>query len=273
MAAMEAGVDPRTLVKGRSRLSGRLSSFATSTVVVAAMLALWQVLSDTKVIDPFFVSSPSKVGERLWNMTERGLIWNHTWVTLQEALWGYAIGCAAGILIGFVLGHSKFLAAVFMPLLNLANTLPRVALAPLFILWFGIGQESKIILVFTVVVVILVFNTYSGTQTVEPDLVTNARLLGANRLQVLMKITFPWTLPWILAGLRIALAWSIGAAVIGEYIAARAGLGYLIFFYAGTLDQTGLLAGCAALLILSGIFFTLLGIAERYLLRWRPQSL
>ena len=266
-------VDPRSFVKRGSRFTGPLASYSLSVIVVAILLGAWQLASDTHLINPFFVSSPSRVGQRLWDMSSTGMIWYHTWVTLQEALWGFVIGCAGGILAGFVLGQSELLARAFLPLLNLANTLPRVALAPLFILWFGIGQESKVILVISVVSIILVFNTYSGTQTVDRDIIVNAKLLGAGRLQILTKITLPWTLPWIMAGLRVALAWSLGAAVIGEYIAARAGLGYLIFFYSGILDQTGLIAGCFVLLFISAIMFTVLGVAERYLLRWRPERL
>jgi NitT/TauT family transport system permease protein len=273
-SAIEArDVDPRDFVKRPSGIRDWLTTFALRILIIAAFLGLWQLLSDTKVIDPFFVSSPSKVAQRLWDFTSDGTIFHHAWVTLREALKGYIVGSVIGVVIGFILGLSRILSAVFLPLLNLLNTLPRVALAPLFILWFGIGEMSKVVLVFSVVVVILIFNTYAGTQTVDRDIVTNARLLGASRLQVVLKITLPWCLPWIITGMRIALAWSIGAAVIGEYLAARAGLGYLIFYYSGILDQTGLLAGCVVLLILSGFMFGALNVAERYLLRWRPSQL
>jgi NitT/TauT family transport system permease protein len=255
------------LVRG---LTGRLFSIASSVLVVLVLFVIWQILSDTKTIDPFFVSSPTRVGSLLWQWRDQASFWHDVVVTLSEALWGYLIGCVAGVIIGLALGQSRILANTFMPLLNMANTLPRVALAPLFILWFGIGEESKVILVISVVITIVIFNTYAGVQTIEEDLVTNVRLLGASSFQVLTKIVFPWTLPWILSGFRIALAWSIGAAVIGEYIAAEAGLGYRIFYYSGVLNETGLLAGCAALLILSGILFAILGAIEHYLLRWRP---
>jgi NitT/TauT family transport system permease protein len=149
------------------------------------------------------------------------------------------------------------------PLLNLANTLPRVALGPLFILWFGLGESSKTALVFTVVVFIMIFNTQAGTQNVDEDLIAATRLLGANRLQLTWKITLPSCLPWIFAGARIAVAWSLGAAVIGEYLGAQSGVGYLIFYYANALDNTGLIAGCVVLLLMSFVIFTALNIVER----------
>jgi NitT/TauT family transport system permease protein len=263
--------DPRRLVRGRSRRNERVRSWTLQILIVAACIGLWEVLAVTETVDPFFVSTPPRVAERLWQFISSGMIFDHAWVTLHEALEGYVLGAVVGTAIGFVLGHSRVLSAALLPLLNLANTLPRVALAPLFILWFGLGETSKIVLVFTIVVVILVFNTYAGTQTVDRDLLTNARLLGASKLQLVRKVTLPWTLPWIISGMRIALAWSIGGAVIGEFIAAKAGLGYLLFSYANVLDQTGLLAICVVLLIISGVLFAILGIAERYLLRWRPE--
>ena len=256
----------------KAPILARWAPAATSAGIVVALLIAWQILSDTGVIDPFFFSSPSSVGSRLKELLVDSSFWYDTWVTLQESIFGYLIGSAIGVLVGFALGQSRFFASALMPLINLANTLPRVALAPLFILWFGIGQESKVILVVTVVVTIVIFNTFAGTQTLDSSLETSARLLGASRLQVLWRVTLPWTLPWILTGLQIALAWSLGAAVIGEYIASKAGLGHRIFTYGGVLDQTGLLAGCAMLLALSALMFGILGAVERHLLRWRPES-
>jgi sulfonate transport system permease protein len=239
--------------------------------VVACCIGLWQLFVTLGVLDPFFVSTPSRVAARLWTFTQSGTLASNAWPTLREALEGFALGVIGGTAIGFVLGQSRLLASTFLPLLNLANTLPRVALAPLFVLWFGIGEQSKLMLVFTIVVVILVFNTYAGTQTVDPELLTNARLLGAKRRHLVLRITLPWTIPWIFSGMRIALAWSLGGAVIGEYIASQRGLGFLLFSYAEVLDQTGLLAICVVLLLLSGALFAILSVVERRVLRWRPE--
>jgi NitT/TauT family transport system permease protein len=249
---------------------------ALQVLAVLAFLAIWQFVSSTGIIDPFFISSPIKVAGRLWDFLSHAgpsssdtSIFYHSFVTLREAFLGLIAGAVIGVLIGFVLGQWKLLSDVFSPLLNLANTLPRVALAPLFVLWFGIGEFSKVVLVFTVVVFILMFNTYAGTQTVDQDIIAATRLLGGSRWQITRKVTLPWCIPWILSGMRIALAWSLGAAVIGEYLGAQAGVGYLIFYYSGVLDNTGLLAGCVVLLILSGILFGVLDIVQRRLLKWK----
>jgi NitT/TauT family transport system permease protein len=265
--------EPASLADRRHAwLTGRLATLALRTLVIAALIGLWQLASTLRWVDPFFISSPEKVVTRLWSWLQTASFYSDAWTTLREALIGFLVGAAAGVLIGFALGYSRLLTRVFLPILNLLNTLPRVALAPMFILWFGIGPDSKIVLVFTVVVVILIFNTYSGVQTLDADVLTNAKLLGASWWDILWKITFPWCTPWIFAGLRIALAWSVGAAVIGEYLASESGLGYRIFEYSGVLDQTGVLAGCVALLIISGVMFAILDGLEHYLLRWRPEK-
>jgi NitT/TauT family transport system permease protein len=239
-------------------------------LVLAVFLGVWQYAVDHGWIDIFFFSSPSRVGHLLWQEQSQGILWTDAWTTLREALKGFVYGTVTGVIIGFVLGQSRWLSGIVMPFLNLLNTLPRIALAPMFILWFGIGETSKVVLVFSVVVVILIFNTYAATQTVDVGLVTTARLLGASRVQIMRKVTLPWCIPWIISGMRIALAWSLGAAVIGEYIASRNGVGYRIANYSSVLNQTGVLAGCVVLLVMSAGLFLILGLIERRLLRWRP---
>jgi NitT/TauT family transport system permease protein len=246
--------------------------------VVGVFLATWQIAVSSGLIDKFWVSSPEDIVKRLWQFrntvgsTIPGGIWSHVVATFQEALVGLAIGSTSGILIGLILGQWRLLAEALHPLLNLANTLPRVALGPLFILWFGIGQTSKMTLVFTVVVFILIFNTYAGVLTVDRELVAVAHLLGAKWYHVLWKITLPWCVPWIIAGMRIALAWSLGAAVVGEYLGAREGVGYLIFTFSNILDNTGVLAGCVVLLMMSWVMFGVLTVIEKRLLRWRVHT-
>lgn len=268
---------PAEMRQAPSAIRGRLFVLMLQLVAIGALIGFWQIAASTGLIDRFFISSPVAVVKRLWEFrdnvggTTRGPVWHHVWVTLREAIYGLVTGAVAGIVIGFVLGQFRLLADALHPLLNLANTLPRVALGPLFILWFGIGEESKSVLVFTVVIFILIFNTYAGVQTVDHDLVSAARLLGGRRHEVLWKITLPWCVPWILAGLRIALAWSLGAAVVGEYLGASDGVGYLIFNFSNVLDQTGVIAGCVVLLLMSFVLFGVLSLFEKRLLHWRVQ--
>jgi NitT/TauT family transport system permease protein len=248
----------------------RWPSFVVRWVVVVSFLVGWQLLEQFGLVNKFFVSSPIAITERIWQWTSSGSIVPDVEVTLHEALEGFAIGAAMGIVVGFLLGRFQLLSDALQPLLDLANTLPRIALAPLFILWFGIDELSKVVLVFTTVVFILLFNTYAGIQTVNEDYVNTARLLGANEWQVTTKVMVPWCIPWIFVGLRLGLAWSLSGAVVGEFLAARAGVGFQIFYASSTFDMTGVLAGCFVLLLMAVAFFVAINFLERRLLRWRP---
>ncbi len=245
---------------------------ALRVLVVLLFFAVWQVVADRGIVPQFFISSPADVLKRIGGWIADGSLGNHIVITLREALVGFAGGSIAGIAIGFLLGRVTVLNEVFAPLLHLVNTLPRIALAPLFILWFGIDEPSKMVLVFTIVIFIMIFNTYGGVQTVNNDYVVTARLLGANEWQLTTKVILPWCIPWIFVGLRLSLAWSLSGAVVGEFLAARAGIGYLIFFYAGILDNSGVLAGSLVLLLMALVFFLTISFVEARLLRWRPEG-
>lgn len=257
------------------------SATALSIGVIVVLVAIWQVFSSTRIIDPFFISSPWLVIQQVGSFIAHGVnslgqqgalyvsLWPNIWVTLYEAILGFALGSAVGVIVGLILSQSRVVALALVPILNMINTLPRVALAPLFILWFGLGLASKVFLVFTVVVFIMIFNTYSGAKSVDTELISALRLLGAQRFGLVRKLVFPSSLPWIFAGMRIAMAWSIGSAVIGEYLGANIGMGYVIFNFANALDNTGLLAGCVVLLFMSFVLFALVSLLERLVVRPR----
>ncbi len=242
-------------------------------LVVATFLGLWEFLGAFNIVDPFFISSPTAIGLKLYEWFSEGSIYIHLIVTLREALIGWVIGSIGGIVIGFVLGRVILLRRVFVPLLHLLNTLPRIALAPLFIFWFGIGEPSKVILVVTIIIFIMIFNTYNGVLTVNEDYLLTAKLFGKSEWETLTQVVFPWCVPWIFVGLKLGLAWSVSGAVVGEFIAARAGVGYLIFNSAANLDNAAVLAGCVVLLGIALVFFTFISIAEKQLLKWRPTGL
>lgn len=241
-------------------------------LVIIGFLTIWQFVTDRQWIDEFFISSPLAICGLLIQWISSGSIYPHLIVTLREALTGWVIGSIAGITIGFVLARVKLFRLVFVPLLHLLNTLPRIALAPLFIFWFGIGEPSKVILVVTIIIFIMIFNTYSGILTVNNDFLRTARLLGKTEWQILAQVIFPWCVPWIFVGLRLGLAWSLSGAVVGEFIAARAGIGYLIFNAASNLDNAAVLAGCVILLLCALMFFVVISAVEKWLLRWRPDG-
>ncbi|HEY3154895.1 MAG TPA: ABC transporter permease [Candidatus Binatia bacterium] len=235
------------------------------------LLTFWE-LSSGRLIDPFWVSSPSKVFLYLYEVFADGSIFGHLAITLYETFTGFFIGSIFGIGIGFVLGRKEVLADILDPYVVAFNGIPRIALAPLFIIWFGIGPTSKVILVVSVVFFLTFFNTFAGVKSVDAELKNVLRIMGATERQVLMKITLPAIVPWIATGLKISLPYAIVAAVVGEFIAASKGLGYLINYNTSLFSTTGALGGILILALVVVVCNEAINRAEAYLLRWRPRE-
>jgi NitT/TauT family transport system permease protein len=224
--------------------------------LLALILVAWQTLSGP-VIDPFFVSSPLAVANQLLRWAADGTLWRHTGITLQETLEGLAAGIVVGVAAGFLVGPHRVLGKVLDPFIMILNSIPKVALAPLFLVWFGIGIEMKVILAAVVVFFLIFFNTVAGVRGVDPQLVDAVRLMGASERAVLTKVVLPSALSWIITGMRIAVPYALIGAVIGELIASNRGLGYLLLSSASQLNTAGTFA---ALLVISA-FAMLLNVA------------
>ncbi|WP_141576216.1 ABC transporter permease [Actinomadura sp. WMMA1423] len=248
---------------------------AVRVALVAAWLGSWE-LAARSWIDPFYYSMPSKIWERLvqWftEGTSQGSIWEQISVTLQEAVAGFALGAAGGVVLGIVLGRSRFLAEVCAPFIKAVNAIPRIILASLFIIWFGLGMQSKIATAFVLVFFAVFFNAFQGAREVDRNLVNNARILGAGRFQVLWTIVVPSATSWILASLHSAFGFAIIGAVVGEYTGADRGLGLLINHSQGTFDAAGIYAGMIIITMLALLAEYLLTLLEGRLLRWRPAA-
>ncbi|MGH9722835.1 MAG: ABC transporter permease, partial [Bryobacteraceae bacterium] len=198
-------------------------------------------------------------------------VWVHLGVTLAEAALSFGMGVALGVPVGFLLARVGWLSALLGPYLRVLNALPRVVLAPIFLLWFGLGIWSKVALGVTVVFFIVFFNTYQGVREVEPVLLSNARMLGANERQLIRHVIVPSALVWIFSSLHISIGFAIIAVVVGEYLGSSKGIGYLISQAEGVFDTTGVFAGMAilaAVVLLVGAGVSRL---ERWLLRWKPE--
>ena len=247
-----------------------LSRATTYQLGLAALLiGGWEAGARFGVVDPFFFSRPMLIGARLAEWFSGAAIWRHVGLTLLEAGMAFVLGSAAGMVIGFWLGRWPLGAAIAEPYLQTANALPRVVLAPLFIFWFGLGIWSKVAFGMTLVFFLVFFNTYRGVRSVERALIDNARLLGASERQLLRHVLLPSALGWIFSGLEASIGLAMVGAVVGEYLGATGGLGYLIAQAEGLLDTTGMLAGMAVLAVVVLIIAAVVRRAERHLLRWQ----
>jgi NitT/TauT family transport system permease protein len=234
-----------------------------------AIVGAWQGLADAGKLDRFFFSRPSDVAARLIQWLRTGSIWPHLIVTLEEAALAFVIGASAGVVLGFGLARAPRVGALLDPYIRLVNALPRVVLAPIFLLWFGLGIWSKVALGVTVVFFIVFFNTHQGVREVDRVVVNNARMLGASEWQLTRHVLIPSALTWVFSSLNISVGFAMIAVVVGEYLGAARGVGYLISQAEGTFDTTGVFAGMAVLSAVVLIVGWGVGRLERWLLRWK----
>jgi NitT/TauT family transport system permease protein len=243
--------------------------------ILAAILVSWELVSgntrggEAALVDKFWVSQPSDIIARLADWISKGTLWFHMAITLQEMAIGFVIGSVGGVLIGFLLAQNLTLARIFDPFIIAFYSIPKLALAPLFILWFGIGLEPKIVLVSTVVFLLVFLNTYSGVRDVDQEIVDIFRLMGASQRDIFTKIVLPSASPWILTGLKLAVPYSLIGAVVGEIMASNKGLGYLLMHSQGQFDTAGLFAAIFILMIMGLLINEVVNRAEDRLLKWK----
>jgi NitT/TauT family transport system permease protein len=232
------------------------------------VLLAWEGASG-RLIDNFFISNPVEVGVRLWGWTADGSIFKHIWATVYATTMGFFIGAAIGVVLGIWLGVSPFTSRLLNPYLSALNALPKVALAPLFVLWFGLGIESKIALAAVLVLFLVFLNTYAGVREVDQDLIDGARLMKASRAQVIAKVIVPSALSWVFAGLKISVPYALIGAVIGEMIAANRGLGYLVQFSGAQFDTAGVFAVLIVIALLAVALNFVVEMVQYRMQRWR----
>jgi NitT/TauT family transport system permease protein len=249
-----------------ARTNGLRRDVFEKGLAIVALLAAWWIAG--RVFGARWTSDPIAVGIRLGQWAADDL-WLHAVTTLYEMAAGLAIGVPLGALIGLWLGWNPVAARAVRPLVVAANSVPVVALAPLLIMWLGLGLAPKIVLVALVSFFLVFFSAYQGVTSLPPECIAAARLMGARRLELFTKIALPGSMVWILSGLRSALPYALIAATIGEMMLAQHGLGFLVSRSGAQLDMTGLYAALVALMFV-GLAIAGLGRSiETRLLRWR----
>ena len=253
----------------------RVRLIGLQVIVGLLAIALWQIGTTVPVdgaylLPPFFFSTPVDVAARVIKWFVEGTVWRHLWITLYEAMMAFIIGSAAGVVIGFWFARQPMVAAVLDPYIKMINALPRVVLAPIFALWFGLGPASKIALGITLVFFIVFFNVYQGIREVSPAILANARMLGMSDRALMRHVYWPSALSWMFSSLHTSVGFAVVGAVVGEYLGAAAGLGYLIQQAEGVFDVAGVFAGMFVLAVFVLIIDGVVTLVERRLLVWRP---
>jgi NitT/TauT family transport system permease protein len=245
-------------------------------LILVVVIVGWELGTNTAsgsraMIDPFIWSRPSRIVGRVGEWLGNGIILNNVFITLYEALMSFLLGALAGVAVGFVLGRSDLWSRVLNPFIQVINALPRLVFAPIFFLLFGLDENSKIALGFSLVFFIVFFNAYQGVREVDRNVFNNARMLGANERQMTWYVLLPSALTWILTSLHTSVGFAMVGAVVGEYLGSSKGLGHVISQSEGNLDATGVWAGMFVLCVVVVVVEVLVTQLERRLVRWKPQ--
>jgi NitT/TauT family transport system permease protein len=261
---------------------GRLRLRIYQALVLVVLVLIWYVLTSPTLLPPFYFSDPNQAafffGEptqvvgRLWRWFASGEIYQHLWVTLVETLLAFVIGTLLGVAVGLWLALSPTASGIFDPYITAINAMPRVILAPIFFVWFGLGIASKVALGVTLVFFIVFFNVYQGVREVSPVVLANARMLGATPRQLLRHVYLPSAMSWVFASLHNSVGLAFVGAVVGEYLGSAKGVGYLILQAEGVFDMNTVMAGVLLLTAFALFLDWLVGLAEKRLMVWQPRS-
>ena len=252
-------------------------------LVLVVIFVFWWAMTTPGVIPPFmfenerqaafFFGEPLKIFVRMWDwFVADHDIYGHLWVTLLETVLAFVLGTVAGLVIGMWLALSPIAAAILDPYIKALNSMPRVILAPIFAVWFGLGVASKVALGFTLVFFIVFFNVYQGVKEVSPTVLANARMLGAGRNQLLRHVYLPSATSWVFSSLHTSVGLAFVGAVVGEYLGSARGVGYLILQAEGTFDINTVMAGILVLTAFALVLDWVVGRVETHLMRWQPRA-
>ena len=237
--------------------------------ILGVFLGLWQVAASTRLIDPFITSDPAAIGRKLVELANDGSLGFHVAVTVFETLVGFGIGTVFGIIIAGVLWWSDFISDVTDPYIVVLNATPKMALGPIFIIWLGATITAVIALAVSISLFITILSVYSAFRQADPEKLIVVRSFGASKWQQFRKVVFPSAIPTIVATLKVNIGLSLIGAIVGEFLAANAGLGYLIIYGQNIFNMSLVMTSLVILTVIAGIMYYAVSIAERYFVPWR----
>ena len=239
--------------------------------IIGGFLLLWELASG-RWIEPFLISSPSRIFWSLFSGFREGDLFQHTWVTFVEIAIGFPVGAIAGIGLGYAFGRSRVLAEIFEPIIIALNGIPRTAVAPLFIVWLGIGLWSKVGVVFLLTFFLNFFNTYTGMRQMDHEYVDLASLMGVKGWKLTLKVIFPAISPYVFTGIRTSIPFAVIGAIVGEFVAATEGVGFFIRMSAGIFKTADVFVGIIVLMFMVIVMDKFAELIEKRALRWQSQT-
>ena len=243
--------------------------WARQLAAFLVLLAVWEAAGRAGMLNPLYLPSPSQIGAALFDLFSDGRIWPHLEATFTAALGGLVIGIVVGVVLGVAAALVQVIAELIEPVMTLLNAVPRVILAPLFVIWLGIGLASKIALSFILVAVLIFFTVFTGIRQVDRRMVERVITLGGDRWALVRHVYLPSVTAWILSNLKIAVGFAFTGALVGEFVAATHGLGYLLSFAQSTYNAALMFALIFLILLVVMLIFGVAARLEKYLLRWQ----
>lgn len=243
--------------------------YGARLATLAALLGIWAALSGP-VLDPQFFGSPQGVAESLVRWSLDGTLWRNSWITIQEVVLGFVLGAASGAIVAYLVAAVRPLWDILIPYMLALYSVPKVAVAPLFIIWFGIGLSMKVLLAAISVFFLVFLSTAAGVQNVDEGLKDAVRMMGGSRRDVALKVTLPASMAGLLTGLRMAIPYALIGAVIGELVASNRGLGFLISDSSAQFDTSGVFAALVVLAVIAGVLNMLVNVLDKWANRWKP---
>lgn len=264
-------MEKHTLKRGKKK-NDDVIALPIRTVLIAIFVIIWEIVASNNVKIAFYTSYPSEIFLDLIEFVREGDAWVHIGATVREAYLGLLYGTVLGVGLGVLFSQFQIFGKIFVPIISVIQGIPQLTLAPLYILWFGLGFTSKVVLATLMVFFNVFFSTYNAIKNIDQKLIESATLLGAGKTQILWYIVIPSSMPWIMSGVRIGSSVCMVGAIIGEYIGASRGLGWMVT-YASSFFQIKRVMACIVILMIIGLLVTwILERVERYLLRWRAET-
>jgi NitT/TauT family transport system permease protein len=278
-AEVQGTVETESSIRARAREARRRRTtllWVARAAFAVFVIGGWQLFTDLGWVNAFFYGKPSLIWQSLVQLftqgTEFGSIWADIAVTLREAVYGFIGGAIAGITVGLLLGQNRFLSDVLSPYIKIVNAIPRIILGSIFVVAFGLGTFPKVLLAAVLVFFIVFFNAFQGVREVDPNLVSNVKVLGASPLQVARHVTIPSALTWIIASLHTAFGFAIIGALVAEVLGSQRGIGLVIVQAQGRMDPNTVFAGMAIMAVITLVAEYLITLLEKRVLSWRPPS-
>ncbi|HLS46236.1 MAG TPA: ABC transporter permease [Ornithinicoccus sp.] len=265
-SAPPAGTPPRETSKTVTRLLRALDASWRPLLVLTGVVALWWLIVRLELVPQYLVPAPEDVVATLW--ADRVLLLEHTWVTTQETLIGFVLAAVIGVVTAILLVYSPTAEKSLYPLILFAQVIPKIAIAPILVVWFGFGLTPKVILAVLIAFFPVVVSAVAGLRSVDPELLELSATMGASRWKTFVKIRFPSALPSLMSGLKVAVTLAVVGAVVGEFVGADRGLGYVLLLASGNLDAPLLFADLILMSAIGVVLFVLVEVLEAATIPW-----